>query len=55
MPAASPLTPGQTAERRGRGEAIATRKRAFREWEEANPGVTYDPDPSGQHSRSCVR
>jgi len=37
--------PRQTAEIRGRrGEAIAARKRALREWDEANPDVDYDPE-----------
>lgn len=37
--------PRQTPEIRGRrGAAIASRKRALREWEEANPTVEYDPE-----------
>jgi len=37
--------PGQTPELRSRrGQAIAARKKALRAWEEANPGVSYDPD-----------
>ena len=37
--------PRQTPEVRGRrGAAIAARKRAIAEWEEANPGTTYDPE-----------
>jgi len=37
--------PGQTPELRGRrGEAIATRKRALREWEDAHPSTAYDPE-----------
>jgi CRISPR-associated protein Cas1 len=37
--------PRQRPEIRGRrGAAIAARKRALREWEEAHPGVDYDPD-----------
>ena len=37
--------PGQSTEIRGnRGAAIAARKRALREWEEANPGAAFDPD-----------
>lgn len=37
--------PAQTPELRGRrGQAIAARKRALREWEEANPDVAYDPE-----------
>lgn len=37
--------PRQTpALRKSRGQAIAARKRAQQEWEEANPGVLYDPD-----------
>jgi hypothetical protein len=38
--------PRQTDEIRGRrGAAIAARKRAFREWEQANPvGIAYDRD-----------
>jgi CRISPR-associated endonuclease Cas1 len=37
--------PGQAPEVRSRrGRAIAARKRALREWDEANPGVEYDPD-----------
>ena len=27
-----------------RGAAIAARKRALAEWDQANPGVDYDPD-----------
>jgi len=35
----------QTPEIRGRrGVAIAARRRALTEWEEANPGVDYDPE-----------
>jgi hypothetical protein len=30
--------------RANRGRAIAARKRALREWDEANPGVAYDPE-----------
>ena len=38
-------TAGHTpAVRQTRGRAIAARKRALREWEQANPGVTYDPE-----------
>jgi hypothetical protein len=37
--------PRQSEEIRGRrGAAIAARKQALREWEEANPGAVYDPD-----------
>lgn len=38
-------TSGATpAELRGRrGQAIAARKKAVREWEETNPGLSYDP------------
>ncbi len=37
--------PAQTPEIRGRrGQAISARKRALTEWEQANPGVTYDPE-----------
>ena len=37
--------PRQTPEIRGRrGEAIASRKRALKEWEEANPNIKYDPE-----------
>ena len=37
--------PGQTpAIRATRNAAIAARKRALAEWEEANPGVAYDPE-----------
>ena len=37
--------PRHTEELRGkRGAAIAARKKAIREWDEANPGVTYDPE-----------
>jgi hypothetical protein len=37
--------PRQTPDIRGaRGKAIAARKRAIREWEEAHPGADYDPD-----------
>jgi len=37
--------PAQTPELRGRrGQAIAARKRALREWEDAHPGVVYDPE-----------
>jgi CRISPR-associated endonuclease Cas1 len=37
--------PRQAPEVRSRrGEAISARKRALREWDEANPGVEYDPD-----------
>ncbi len=37
--------PGQAPEVRSRrGQAISARKRALREWEEANPGIDYDPD-----------
>jgi CRISPR-associated endonuclease Cas1 len=37
--------PGQTPEIRGRrGAAIASRKRALREWEEANPNADFDPE-----------
>ena len=36
---------GQTEEIRGRrAQAIASRKRALVEWEQANPDVAYDPD-----------
>jgi hypothetical protein len=27
-----------------RGKSIAARKRALREWDDANPGVEFDPD-----------
>jgi|SRR5271166_3786338 len=30
--------------RKARGDAIASRKRAIREWDEANPDIAYDPD-----------
>jgi hypothetical protein len=41
--------PRQTAEVRGRrGAAIAARKRALVEWEEANPGAGYDPERFAQ-------
>jgi CRISPR-associated endonuclease Cas1 len=37
--------PRQTPElRANRGAAIAARKRALREWDEAHPGMDYDPD-----------
>ena len=37
--------PRQTEAIRGRrGAAIAARKKALREWDEANPGVSYDPE-----------
>jgi len=37
--------PAQTPEIRGRrAAAISARKRALIEWEQANPGVTYDPE-----------
>ena len=37
--------PAQAAEVRGRrGAAIAARKRAFAEWDKANPGAVYDPE-----------
>jgi CRISPR-associated endonuclease Cas1 len=37
--------PGQSAEVRGRrGAAIAARKKALREWDEAHPDVAYDPE-----------
>jgi CRISPR-associated endonuclease Cas1 len=37
--------PRQSAELRGRrGAAISARKRALREWDEANPGADYDPE-----------
>lgn len=37
--------PQQTNELRGRrGAAIASRKRALKEWETAHPGAVYDPD-----------
>ncbi|HUY10607.1 MAG TPA: hypothetical protein VMW80_14400, partial [Candidatus Dormibacteraeota bacterium] len=37
--------PGQSTEIRGnRGAAIAARKRALQEWDEANLGATFDPD-----------
>jgi len=36
--------PAQAPEIRGRrGAAIAARKRAFAEWDKANPGAVYDP------------
>ena len=42
---ASRPTPHRRLRCRGRrGAAISARKRALREWEEANPGVAYDPD-----------
>lgn len=37
--------PGQAPAVRGvRGAAISARKRALRDWDEANPGLKYDPD-----------
>ena len=37
--------PAQAPEIRGRrGAAIAARKRAFAEWDKANPGAVYDPE-----------
>jgi CRISPR-associated endonuclease Cas1 len=37
--------PAQAPEIRGRrGAAIAARKRAFAEWDKANPGTAYDPE-----------
>ena len=37
--------PRQTAELRGRrGAAIAARKRVLREWDQATPDASYDPD-----------
>jgi CRISPR-associated endonuclease Cas1 len=42
--------PRQTPELRGRrGAAIASRKRALKEWDEAHPGVSYDPDYFSRH------
>jgi hypothetical protein len=41
--------PRQAPEIRGRrGAAIAARKRAFAEWDQANPGSIYDPEGFGR-------
>ena len=47
--------PRQTPEARSRrGAAIAARKRALREWDQANPGIEYDPDCFRREVLPCL-